>query len=104
MTRTMTALFGIIVAGALAVAWGASPLSAQGATCRQACLLYRSCVVEHGKKQNPPRTATKQEFEKLYAGCMKTCGQHKAKVLACYKESKNACTAYYACIQRNYKK
>ncbi len=84
------------------ILWSA-PVSAQEATCKQACTLYRSCVVEAGKRQTPPRTPTKQEFEKLYLGCMKTCGQQKAKVLACYRQSKNSCAAYGACIRRSYK-
>ena len=97
-------LLSTLIGGALLslALWG-TPLSAEG-TCRQACLLYRGCVVEHGKKQSPPRTASRAEFEKLYAGCMKMCGLHKAKVLACYEKSKNSCPPYWVCIQKNYKK
>ena len=95
----------LVLTGAVGLVIGlfAAPLSAEP-TCRQACLLYRTCVVDHGKKQSPPRTPTKAEFEKLYAGCMKTCGLHKAKVLACYNQAKNSCPAYGVCIQRSYKK
>lgn len=91
----------VLIGGLFTILMAAPLNTAQASTCQLACSTYRTCVVDFWEKRG--KTPTKEQREKLYGGCMKTCGQHKAKVLACYNSSKNSCPAYWSCIKKHYK-
>ena len=95
-----TAVSLIFVAGMFFV-----PTNAEAATCKTACLKFRTCVVGHWSKLGKKLSSTQKR--KVYGGCMKTCKKssaNKAKVNACYTKSSNTCQSYWACVKKAYKK
>jgi Cys-rich protein (TIGR04453 family) len=99
MNRTLK-LSVVYVSTLFAALLVGSPLFAND--CNTACTKYVNCVAEVTKKQPTP-----EQRSQLSQGCMKTCTKHKTETIACYKKaisSENSCTAYSACIQKNFSK
>ena len=92
----------ILTVAAFAIAMFAFTGQAEARSCTVACKKFQGCVVAFHKGK-----ATPAQKRKLYLGCMKTCRRDRAtraKVLQCYKVSKNSCPRYWTCVRRSYRK
>ncbi|MCP5482771.1 MAG: Cys-rich protein [Spirochaetales bacterium] len=78
----------------IALAGGSSALEAND--CPTACNRYVQCVATAFGRE-----PSASEREQLFGGCMAACRRHQERVLQCYNQSQNQCSAFHTCIQQS---